>query len=234
MAHPSRGLRVRAPFAIGVLLVAALVAACDGTATGNIPNTSIIGPLSDGSGGSAGGAVAGTYRLMTVNGLAVPSVIVAEAADSVVVTGDSTHIFTTALDSGFIVLHSDTTMTLYNYLTVREERYGPLISSDSEIVIASTVPVADTFAGIYSYNAATASVTVTLVNTEADSGGVTPITAFALSYATDSLSGSFSYNVTDLLGDYVGSYTSAFVYVNNGTGPTEDVVRHLLTAASRH
>jgi hypothetical protein len=219
----------RAAFVSIVLLTALLAAACEGPATGYTPNTGIIGPTGNGSGGGSGGAVAGTYALVTVNGDALPDTL----ANDSIVTSDSTHILRMTLDSSYIVLHGDTTANLYNYLTVHEQLTYP--ANPSADFTAFNSVIGDTLPSTYVYNSTTASVTLTTTTTATDSGGIVPIGSFALSFAPDTLAGSLSYNVSDLLGTFVEANTSAFVYVNNGTGPATDrLPPHVITTARRY
>ncbi len=212
-----------------LLLAATLAAACTGPDTGNVPNTSVIGPTGNGGGGGSGGAVAGTYVLMTVNGSALPDTL----ANDSITNSDSTHILRMTLDSAFIVLHGDTTANVYNYLTVHEQLTYP--ANASADFTAFSVVIGDTLPSTYVYSPSTGTVTLTPTSTTTDSGGVVPIGSFALAFAPDTLAGSLSYDVSDLLGNFVEATTSAFVYVDNGTGPaTERVPPHVITAARRY
>ena len=211
----------RATTPAGLLLAAALVSACAGTATDSVPFTGVISPGGGASTGSNGASVAGTYRLTTVNGAALPDTV---ASDSVFVANDSTNIVRETLDSGYIVLHSDTSLTEYHYLSVEDKRFGPLIASDSSIVTVAPWVIADTLTGNYSYNVATSTIIITLSGTSTDSGGVVPINSYSGNFTSDTLSGNITYDVSDLLGNFVLSNTSAFIWVKSATGPTQDRV----------
>jgi hypothetical protein len=219
----------RTAFVSIVLLTAVLSAACEGPATGYTPNTSVIGPTSGGGGGGSGGAVSGTYALLTVDGNPLPDTLV----DDSIVTSDSTHILRMSLDSAFIVLHGDTTTTSYNYLSVEEQlTYAANPSGD---FTAFHSVIADTLRGAYVYSPSTSNVTLTLTGAAPDSGGVVPIGSFALSFAPDTLAGTVSFDVTDLLGNFVSANSGAFLYVNNGTGPAIDrVPPHVMTSLRRY
>jgi hypothetical protein len=208
-------LHRRAFFATISLTLVAAVAACDGTATGNVPFTGIVGPTGNGGAGGSGGAIAGTYALVSYNGDPPSDTVV---SDSFVVANDSTNIYRATLDSAYIVLHSDSTMNQYNYLTVEDKL---IIQNVCQVCTVAPFVIADTLPGTYVFDATAATVTITVSATTPDSGGVVPNAAYALSFATDTLSGNIGYNVTDLLNNFVQSNTAAFVFVVNGTGPAQ-------------
>jgi hypothetical protein len=202
------------------LLLLAAATACDGTATGVVPYTGIIGPTGTGGSGGSGASLIGTFVLLTAGGDTLPGdTLISDSLTNV----DSTYVFRATLDSSFIILESDTTAVEYNYTTVEEKIFGPSIGT----VIFTTAPivVGDTLVGTYSYTPATAQVALTLNDTvTADSGGVEPSGTFVFGYTSDTLSGNVTYSLLDLLGTLVETNTSAFVYVNNGTGPSLDRV----------
>lgn len=208
-------LHWRALFATISLLVVAAAAACDGAATDNVPYTGIVGPTGNGSGGGSGGSVAGTYALVLYNSSALPDTV---ASDSFLVVNDSTNVYRATLDSAYIVLHADTTMNMYNYLTVEDKL---IIQNVCQVCTVAPFVIGDTLPGTYVFNGTSATVTITVSGTTADSGGVIPNAAFSLSFVTDTLAGNIGYNVTDLLNNFVQSNTSAFVFVANGTGPAQ-------------
>ncbi len=234
MALISQSRRMRAHIGVGVAAIAALAAACTGgTATNATPPTGILGLTggsgsgtggSSGSGGSGGTDVVATYTLATVNGSALPALLV----DDSVANTDSTHIFRAWLDSAFISLNTDTTAIAVNFLSLYETRAGAGLSGT--MYSGDSVVTADTSTGTYQYNVPAATVLVSLVDT-VNSAPV--YTSLVFGVSTDSLVADVTYTVFDLSGIPESTTAATFVYTNSGA-PVQDVVLRPLAPTRAH
>ena len=170
-----------------------------------------------GGGGGSGGNTAGLapaalYRLVAVNGAALPFNF--GGTEDSVVTTDSTRVINFILDSSYISLNTDSTAMEIDYLTIRDER------------IATTHPplnfnkfwplIADTSTGTWSDS--TGQPTIELLT-----GFVSNI---GYLYSGDTLTANYAYNIIDSVGTNVFG-TGYFKYQNIGKSFSDIVVhRH--------
>lgn len=208
--------------AITVASAAVLFMACEGSgsslanSTGpqctilqgsqNLNNWSNCQGFLGGGGGNGGGNTAGLapaalYRLIRVNGHALPYNF-GNAEDSVVTT-DSTRVINFLLDSSYISLNTDSTAMEIDYLSLRDER------------IALTHPPAN-------FNYVNYHVVDTSTGTWSDSTGQPTIelttgqvSNIGYLYSGDTLTANYAYNVIDSLGTDVFG-TGYFTYQNIG------------------
>lgn len=216
---------MRAHIAVGMAAIAAMATACTSTATNATPPTGVFGLFGgsgSGTGGSGGGSggidVVATYTLKTVNGSALPALLV----DDSVVTTDSTHIFRAWLDSALISLNTDTTAIAINFVSLFETRTGTGLSGAT--YSGDSVVTPDTLTGTYQYNVTAATVLVSLVDTVNSS----PVyTSLVFGVTTDSLVADVTYTVFDLSGIPQTTTAATFVYTNSGPSLQDVVSRPL-------
>jgi len=231
MALTSQARRMRAHIAVGVAAIAAMATACTSTTTNTTPPTGIFGLTGgsgSGTGGSGGGSggidVVATYTLKTVNGSALPALLV----DDSVVTTDSMHIFRAWLDSALISLNSDTTAIAINFVSLFETRTGTGLSGAT--YTGDSVVTPDTLTGTYQYNVTAATVLVSLVDTVNSS----PVyTSLVFGVTTDSLVADVTYTVFDLSGIPQTTTAATFVYTNSGPS-LQDVLSKPLAPTRAH
>jgi hypothetical protein len=216
--------------AVAVASAAVFLAACEGSgapnnlATGpgcttiqgsqNVNNWSncqnfLGGGGAGGSGNTPGLAPAALYRLIRVNGQALPFNF--GGSEDSVVTVDSTRVINFLLDSSLISLNTDSSAIEIDYLSFRDER------------IAITHPPAN-------FNYLALHVADTSTGTWTDSTGQPTIELFTgkvsnigYQYHGDTLTANYAYNVIDSLGTVVPGIAD-FTYQNVGKSFTNVVV----------
>lgn len=168
--------------AVAVASAAVLLAACEGNGAGNgastgpqctvlqgsqnVNNWSNCQNFLGGGGGGAGGgsgapgaAPAGLYRLVRVNGDTLPIDLMPGGVEDSTTT-DSVRVINFILDSSYISLNTDSTVTRIDYLSIRDRRSGAI--NPSTVCAVTPVLVADSSSG--SFTDSTGQPEITLLN----------------------------------------------------------------------
>jgi hypothetical protein len=96
---------------------------------------------------SAGLAPAALYRLIRVNGDTLPFNLMPGGVEDSTTT-DSVRVINFILDSSYISLNSDSTVTRIDYLNIRDRRSGA--TNPSTVCAVTPILVADTSSGVFS------------------------------------------------------------------------------------
>lgn len=173
--------------------------------------TEFLGGGGGGSGGLAPGeAPAALYRLVLVNGKALPFDF-GGGKDSLV-NVDSTRVIDFLLDSSYISLNTDSTAIEIDYMNITDVR-SATVQPPGNFNIRNHF-VADTSVGVWSDS--TGQPTIELL-----SGKVSNI---GYLYSGDTLSGNYAYNIIDSVGTNVPG-TAVFKYQNIGKSFTNRVAQ---------
>lgn len=172
-----------------------------------------LGGGGGGSGGTAPGlAPAALYRLVLVNGKALPFDFDAGGTEDSVTTTDSTRIIDFLLDSSYISLNTDSTAIEIDYMRITDVRTAT-VHPPANFNIRNKF-VADTSVGVWSDSSGQPTI-------ELLTGKVSNI---GYLYSGDTLSGNYAYNIIDSVGTNVPG-TAVFKYQNIGKSFTNRVAR---------